>query len=67
MSAHRQPAPNSQEARIERFIRVAQDCGLTVYGFELLRGRGIRVLTQPAAPSETAEEDAAEKWLRENP
>lgn len=59
---------NSQEARVERYVRLAQNLGLTVHGFELLEGRGIRVLTQPlagAAP-EAAAEDPVDRWLREN-
>ena len=31
-------ARNSQEARVERFVRLTQDIGLAVYGFELARG-----------------------------
>lgn len=47
-------AANSQEARIRRYIRLAKDEGLTVHGFELLSGRGFRVLTQPLSESEAA-------------
>ena len=57
--------PNSQEARVERFVRLAQRLGLVVHGFELLNGRGFRVLTQPLNGSEAAE-DEGERWLREN-
>jgi len=56
---------NSQEARVERFVRLAQRLGLQVHGFEFLTGRGIRVLTQPLNGSQ-AEEDEGERWLREN-
>ena len=45
---------NSQEARVERFVRLAQRLGLQVHGFELLNGRGIRVLTQPLSGSDAA-------------
>jgi hypothetical protein len=47
-------SPNSQEARVERFVRLAHRLGLTVHGFELLTGRGFRVLTQPLSESEAA-------------
>jgi hypothetical protein len=58
-------AANSQEARIRRYIRLAKDEGLTVHGFELLSGRGFRVLTQPLNGSEP-DGDEGERWLREN-
>jgi hypothetical protein len=58
-------AVNSQEARIRRYIRLAKDEGLTVHGFELLSGRGIRVLTQPLSGSDAAD-DEGERWLRAN-
>lgn len=56
---------NSQEARVERFVRLAHRLGLKVHGFELLSGRGIRVLTQPLSES-VANENEGERWLREN-
>jgi len=60
------PAPQSQEARVERYVRLAPRLGPAVHGFELLEGRGIRVLTQPLAGGRPDEEDEGARWLREN-
>lgn len=60
------PAPQSQEARVEKYVRLAQRLGLTVHGFELLEGRGIRVLTQPVRGAQLDKEDEGARWLREN-
>ena len=37
---------NTTEARVERFVRLAQRLELPVYGFEV-RGRDVTVLTRP--------------------
>ena len=37
---------NTTEARIERFVQLAQRLDLPVYGFEV-RGRDVTVLTRP--------------------
>jgi hypothetical protein len=50
---------NSQADRIRRYIEVAQGCGLTVHAIELLKGRGIRIITAPPADL-TADNDEAE-------
>ena len=59
---------NTTEARVERFVRLAQRLDLPVYGFEV-RGRDVTVLTHPheagsAAPA--PESDPVERWFREN-
>jgi hypothetical protein len=59
---------NTTEARVERFVRLAQRLELPVYGFEV-RGRDVTVLTRPrddgrAAPN--PEPDAVERWFRDN-
>ena len=59
---------NTTEARVERFVRLAQRLELPVYGFEV-RGRDVTVLTRPredgpAAPP--AEADPVERWFRDN-
>ena len=59
---------NTTEARVERFVRLAQRLELPVFGFEV-RGRDVTVLTRPrddgpaAAP---AEADPVERWFRDN-
>ena len=59
---------NTTEARVERFVRLAQRLELPVYGFEV-RGRDVTVLTHPhddgpaASPPKT---DPVESWFREN-
>ena len=61
------PASNFTEARVERYVRLAQQLGLSVYGFELLEGRGIRVLTAPlqAMPADNTNEDPVERWFKD--
>ena len=59
---------NTTEARVERFVRLAQRLELPVYGFEV-RGRDVTVLTHPrdegpAAPPPEA--DPVERWFRDN-
>ncbi len=60
---------NTTEARVERFVRLAQRLELPVFGFEV-RGRDVTVLTRPrqAAPAEqpAAEGDPVERWFRDN-
>jgi hypothetical protein len=59
---------NTTEARVERFVRLAQRLELPVYGFEV-RGRDVTVLTQPrdvASPSTPALPDPVERWFRDN-
>lgn len=66
---HPAPQPNSQEARLEGFLRAAVRAGLTVYGVEVRKG-GLRILTQPsdaAEPASESDEDSVARWLRENP
>ena len=58
---------NTTEARVERFVRLAQRLELPVYGFEV-RGRDVTVLTHPregpaASPPKA---DPVESWFREN-
>ena len=59
---------NTTEARVERFVRLAQRLELPVYGFEV-RGRDVTVLTHPRqdgalpAPPEC---DPAELWFRDH-
>ena len=59
---------NTTEARVERFVRLAQRLELPVFGFEV-RGRDVTVLTHPreagsAAP--TPGPDPVERWFRAN-
>ena len=60
---------NTTEARVERFVRLAQRLELPVYGFEV-RGRDVTVLTHPRedAPAETpaVEADPVGRWFRDN-
>ena len=60
---------NTTEARVERFVRLAQRLELPVYGFEV-RGRDVVVLTRPRedAPAEkpAAETDPIARWFRDN-
>ncbi len=60
---------NTTEARVERFVRLAQRLELPVYGFEV-RGRDVTVLTRPRedGPAEkpAAESDAVARWFRDN-
>ncbi len=59
---------NTTEARVERFVRLAQRLELPVYGFEV-RGRDVTVLTRsrddgPAASQPEA--DPVARWFRDN-
>jgi hypothetical protein len=59
---------NTTEARIERFVRLAQRLGLPVHGFEV-RGRDVTVLARPreagsAAPATGL--DPVERWFRDS-
>jgi hypothetical protein len=59
---------NTTEARVERFVRLAQRLELPVFGFEV-RGRDVTVLTHPreggsAAPA--TDSDPVERWFRDN-
>ena len=59
---------NTTEARIERFVRLAQRLELPVYGFEV-RGRDVIVLTRPRGDAPTvppAKADSVERWFRDN-
>jgi hypothetical protein len=59
---------NTTEARVERFVRLAERLELPVYGFEV-RGRDVTVLTHPQEAGATApasKPDAAERWFRDN-
>jgi hypothetical protein len=60
---------NTTEARVERFVRLAQRLELPVYGFEV-RGRDVTVLTRPRddGPAEkpAAENDPVARWFRDN-
>jgi len=60
---------NTTEARVERFVRLAQRLELPVYGFEV-RGRDVTVLTSPRddrpAEKPAAEADPVERWFRDN-
>jgi hypothetical protein len=60
---------NTTEARVERFVRLAQRLELPVYGFEV-RGRDVTVLTRPRedGPAEkpAAESDAVARWFCDN-
>ncbi len=59
---------NTTEARVERFVRLAQRLELPVFGFEV-RGRDVTVLTGPRdeRPAATASEaDPVDRWFRAN-
>jgi hypothetical protein len=59
---------NTTEARIERFVRLAQRLGLPVHGFEV-RGRDVIVLTHPRENGTAASPpgaDPIECWFRDN-
>ena len=59
---------NTTEARVERFVRLAQRLELPVYGFEV-RGRDVIVLTRPREDGPAApptEADPVERWFRDN-
>ena len=59
---------NTTEARVERFVRLAQRLELPVYGFEV-RGRDVTVLTRPRGDAPAApqpEADPVESWFRDN-
>jgi hypothetical protein len=60
---------NTTEARVERFVRLAQRLELPVYGFEV-RGRDVTVLTRPREGRQAAprpEDDPVTHWFRDNP
>jgi hypothetical protein len=59
---------NTTEARVERFVRLAQRLELPVFGFEV-RGRDVTVLTHPRdawSPPTPAAPDPIERWFRAN-
>jgi hypothetical protein len=59
---------NTTEARVERFVRLAQRLELPVFGFEV-RGRDVTVLTHPRGdrPGATPPEaDPVDRWFRAN-
>jgi hypothetical protein len=60
---------NTTEARVERFVRLAQRLELPVYGFEI-RGRDVTVLTHPRVdgpPEKPAvHTDPVARWFRDN-
>ena len=59
---------NTTEARVERFVRLAQRLELPVYGFEV-RGRDVTVLTHPREDGPAAKPAAADpvaRWFRDN-
>jgi hypothetical protein len=59
---------NTTEARVERFVRLAQRLELPVYGFEV-RGRDVTVLTRPREDGSAApypEADPVAHWFRDN-
>ena len=59
---------NTTEARVERFLRLAQRLELPVCGFEV-RGRDVIVLTQPreaGSPVPPTGPDAVERWFSDN-
>lgn len=59
---------NTTEARVERFVRLAQRLELPVFGFEV-RGRDVTVLTHPRddGPAATPPEaDPVDRWFRDN-
>ena len=55
---------NTIEARVERFVRLAQRLELPVYGFEV-RGRDVTVLTRPRNDGPAANDPVA-CWFRDN-
>jgi hypothetical protein len=60
---------NTTEARVERFVRLAQRLELPVYGFEI-RGRDVLVLTHPRVDGPAArtvpEADPVARWFSDN-
>lgn len=59
---------NTTEARVERFVRLAQRLELPIYGFEV-RGRDVTVITHPheaRSPAPVPEADPVERWFRDN-
>jgi hypothetical protein len=59
---------NTTEARVERFVRLAQRLELPVHGFEV-RGRDVTVLTHPreaGPPVPPPEADPVDRWFRAN-
>jgi hypothetical protein len=59
---------NTTEARVERFVRLAQRLELQVFGFEV-RGRDVIVLTHPreaGSPVPPSGPDPVERWFRDN-
>ena len=59
---------NTTEARVERFVRLAQRLELPVYGFEV-RGRDVTILTRPRGYAPVApqpEADPVASWFRDN-
>ncbi len=59
---------NTTEARVERFVRLAQRLDLPVFGFEV-RGRDVTVLTHPRGDGPAAtppEADPVDRWFRAN-
>lgn len=59
---------NTTEARVERFVRLAQRLELPVYGFEV-HGRDVTVLTHPrdaGSPLPPTRPDPVERWFRDN-
>ena len=59
---------NTTEARVERFVRLAQRLELPVFGFEV-RGRDVTVLTHPreaGSPAPPTGPDPVERWFRDN-
>ena len=59
---------NTTEARVERFVRLAQRLDLPVFGFEV-RGRDVIVLTHPRENGPGASPpgaDPIERWFRDN-
>ena len=59
---------NTTEARVERFVRLAQRLELPVFGFEV-RGRDVTVLTHPREDGPAAPPtgpDPVERWFRDN-
>jgi len=60
---------NTTEARVERFVQLAQRLDLPVYGFEV-RGRDVTVLTRPREDPVTKKtainDDPVDRWFRDN-
>jgi len=59
---------NTTEARVERFVRLAQRLDLPVFGFEV-RGRDVIVLTHPRENGSAASPPGAapiERWFRDD-